>query len=196
MLISLLILSSLVYFYIHPDKNYILNLIKNSKHSKIFFIVFYSLSSAIFFPTTLLTATEGFYFGFIQGTLFSAIGATLGSTIAFFYSKIFSHKFFEYFIKNKIKKFLNKSYKYEFFFILMIRLCLIPFMPVSYLLGMMKINPLKYIIATFIGILPGTLFLCYTTASISNKTFDFKSITILLLLFIISIIIGYKMQKK
>ena len=124
------------------------------------FIVVYTILTVIGIPGTILTVSGGVVFGLWWGTLWSVIGATLGALGAFLTAR--------YLLRNYIKKkFSNNRFfvkchqavaNYPFTYVLIIRFAPIsPFNVVNFLFGITPINWLPYTIATFLGIIPGTL---------------------------------------
>lgn len=124
------------------------------------FIVVYTILTVIGIPGTILTVSGGVVFGLWWGTLWSVIGATLGALGAFLTARYLLRNY----IKRKFRhnKFLVKCQQavtnYPFTYVLIIRFAPIsPFNVVNFLFGITPINWFPYTIATFLGIIPGTL---------------------------------------
>ena len=124
------------------------------------FIAVYTILTVIGIPGTILTVSGGVVFGLWWGTLWSVIGATLGALGAFLTAR--------YLLKNYIKrkfgrnKILAKCQQavanHPFAYVFAVRFAPIsPFNVVNFLFGITPIHWLPYTIATFLGIIPGTL---------------------------------------
>ena len=135
------------------------------------FIGLYILLTVIGIPGTILTVVGGLVFGLWWGTLWSAIGATLGALGAFWTARYLLRDY----IKNKFSqhkglKILNQAViDKPIAFVLAIRFAPIsPFNVVNFLFGLTPLHWVTYTMATFIGIIPGTL--AYTWLGTSGKS--------------------------
>ena len=135
------------------------------------FIGIYILLTVIGIPGTILTIVGGLVFGLWWGALWSAIGATLGALGAFWTSRYLLRDY----IKNKfahhkgLKIFNQAVIDKPIAFVLAIRFAPIsPFNIVNFLFGLTSLHWVTYTMATFIGIIPGTL--AYTWLGTSGKS--------------------------
>lgn len=123
------------------------------------YIVIYSLATVVAVPGTILTLSGGVLFGPFLGTLWTAIGATLGATGAFLVARFIAGDWAQQqFEKGESLRQLSQGIEEEgFWFALSIRLApVFPFIAVNYLLGLTPISLYTYVLATSVGILPGT----------------------------------------
>jgi len=125
--------------------------------------VVYTLGYAIaglVVPASVLTIGAGALFGFIGGTIVVAIGATLAATIAFFLARTV--------LRKRVEKWVARNPKFAAVdraiaregpkIVVLVRLAAVfPFLFMNYAFGLTGIRPLQYIVATFIGILPGVI---------------------------------------
>ena len=124
------------------------------------FIITYTILTVIGIPGTLLTIAGGVVFGICWGTLWSVIGATLGALGAFLTARYLLRDYIKYKFRNNktLDKFNQSIIKQPITFVLAIRFAPIsPFNVVNFLFGLTPINWISYTIATFFGIIPGTL---------------------------------------
>ena len=135
------------------------------------FIGSYIVLTILGIPGTILTIVGGLVFGVWWGTLWSAIGATLGALGAFWTARYLLRDY----IKNKfsyhkgLKIFNQAVLDKPIAFVLAIRFAPIsPFNVVNFLFGLTPLHWTKYTIATFFGIIPGTL--AYTWLGTSGKS--------------------------
>ncbi len=122
------------------------------------YLVTYILAVAFSFPAaSLLTIFGGFLFGwFVAGTL-TAIGATTGATIIY----LAARSAFGDFLKKKAGSGVNKLAdgfrENAFSFLLVLRLApIFPFFVINIAPALFNVPVRTYVVATFIGILPGT----------------------------------------
>lgn len=108
-------------------------------------------------PNSLITLAIGATYGPVWGSLLAILGAFLASTLAFFLSKKFGSSFVEKYIP-------HTHMIHDFFrdnaFITVFILRLIPsisFDMVSYGAGLTSMSFRTFAVATFLGILPGTI---------------------------------------
>ena len=124
------------------------------------FIIAYTILTTIGIPGTLLTVAGGVVFGIWWGTLWSVIGATLGALGAFLTARYLLRDYIKNQFKNNqtLAKFDRKIIAQPIAFVLAVRFAPIsPFNVVNFLFGLTPINWLSYTVATFFGIIPGTL---------------------------------------
>ncbi|MBD2182956.1 TVP38/TMEM64 family protein [Planktothrix sp. FACHB-1355] len=123
------------------------------------YIVIYFLATLFAIPGTILTLSAGALFGAIWGALWTVIGATLGATGAFLVARFIGGEWVkQQFEKgDRLRELSQGIEENEFWFALSIRLApIFPFNAVNYLLGLTPISLPVYILATAIGIVPGT----------------------------------------
>ena len=178
----LILIISSIYFrlwqYIQPEiiKNYI-------ESFGVWIPVIYCLIYliAVFIPHagTAMTIVGGLLFTPFFGTALVITISSLGSVFPFLIAKKFGRKYIKAKIeKTKYKKYLNRTDENSFMFILYMRLIpLIPYELQNYIAGLVDISTSKFILATFIGLLPGTFALIY----LGNTLTDIQPIKLLTL---------------
>ena len=123
------------------------------------YIGIYFIATVFGIPGTILTLSSGALFGPFLGTLWTVIGATLGATGAFLVARFvagdWARRQFE---KGDRLRQLSQGIEQDgFWFALSIRLApVFPFNAVNYLFGLTPIKLPTYILATAIGIIPGS----------------------------------------
>jgi len=142
--------------------------LENSSRAVTSFIFIYALLTVVGIPGTLLTVAGGGVFGIWWGALWSVLGATLGALGAFLVARYLLRDFItQKFGKNKlIHKFNQTIVTSPLNCVLAIRFAPVsPFNIVNFVLGLTPLNWLTYTIATFVGIMPGTLAYTWLGAS-------------------------------
>jgi uncharacterized membrane protein YdjX (TVP38/TMEM64 family) len=125
--------------------------------------VVYTLGYAIaglVVPASVLTIGAGALFGFVGGSIVVTIGATLAATIAFFLARTVLRKRVEGWVARNPKfAAVDRAIAREGpKIVVLVRLAAVfPFLFMNYAFGLTGIRPLQYIVATFIGILPGVI---------------------------------------
>ncbi|MEK6901976.1 MAG: TVP38/TMEM64 family protein, partial [archaeon] len=122
-------------------------------------LVLVMILSTIFspIPNTLITLTMGATYGPVYGTILAMIGSILASALAFFLARRFGEKIVEKYFPTThfIHRFLNNN---AFLSVFLLRVIpSISFDLVSYGVGLTKIPFRTFIVATFLGIIPGTV---------------------------------------
>lgn len=142
---------------------------KYDGYVEIIFIIIYTLITIVGIPGTVLTIAGGSLFGLWQGTIVSIISATLGALCAFWTARYLLQDYVEEkFGKNKrLASFQQAVANKPFAFVLAVRFVPIsPYNLVNYLFALTPINWLSYTVATFIGVIPGSL--AYTWIGVSG----------------------------
>jgi len=168
--------------------------------------VVYTLGYAIFglfVPASVLTIGAGALFGVVGGTIVVAIGATLTATLAFFLARTVLRKRIERWAERNPKfRAVDKAISREgpkiVVFVQMA--AVFPFLFVNYAFGLTGIRPVPYIIATFIGILPGVIAFVYLGAAgaavaTQNKAKTIITIVGVVIAFAASIFVGRIAQR-
>lgn len=123
------------------------------------YIGIYFIATVFGIPGTILTLSAGALFGPFWGTLWTVIGATLGATGAFLVARFiagdWARRQFE--SGDRLRKLSQGIEQDGFWFALSLRLApVFPFNAVNYLLGLTPLPLSTYVLATAIGIIPGS----------------------------------------
>ncbi len=122
------------------------------------FIAVYFTQTALSLPGgTIMTLAGGFLFGSVLGTVLVNIGATLGATCAFLAARYVLRDWVEKKFGARVESIQAGFAENAFNYLLTLRLIpLFPFFLVNLVSGLTRINLIPYIVATSIGIIPGT----------------------------------------
>ncbi|MEM9939107.1 MAG: TVP38/TMEM64 family protein [Pseudomonadota bacterium] len=122
------------------------------------YIAIYATATTFIIPGGILTIAGGFLFGLAIGTPATVIGATIGASILFFASKTSVGEALRQiagpFLGKMEKGFNQNAFSYMFALRLM---PIFPFAVVNIAPALLGAKYREYAIATFIGIIPGTL---------------------------------------
>lgn len=129
--------------------------------SLLLYIVIYAILTVFAVPgMSLVTILSGFLFGLFFGTVATVIGASLGVLGLYMivskteFTKAITQDYVNAYLP-KIKKGIEKD---GFFYMLLLRLLpIFPFFAVNILAPLSGIRCFDYMMATFFGIIPGTL---------------------------------------
>lgn len=167
------------------------------------YILCFTILPIAFFPVPILALAAGLLFGFLPGTIYTLIGAVLNSAIMFLMAKVLAKDAVTNLLQRKLPEnwssfLFNLDEKKGFGIIFILRL--IPAMPynlINYGAGLTSIKFSSYMLATLLGILPGTLVFLNIgnqALNIHNPAF-MVSIILLILLTIFSLILGKRIGK-
>lgn len=123
------------------------------------FIALYWVGTILCVPGVILTLSAGALFGPFLGTVWTVIGATLGATSAFVIARFIAGDWAraQFEKGDSLGQLMQGIEQDSFWFALSIRLApIFPFVAVNYLLGLTPIGLPSYILATAVGIIPGT----------------------------------------
>lgn len=129
-----------------------------------------SVSAPLGFPGTPLTLLSGSLFGNIYGTLVALIGNTIGASLAFLLARYVLR---DYMVKKFWSKYPNME-KYDqklkdkgLATVVALRLIpLFPFNALNFMLGITAIPFKKYVLGSFVGMIPGTFLFVYFGGSL------------------------------
>lgn len=159
---------------------------------------------AFFFPVAVLALAGGLLFGLWKGAVYTFVGALLNCTLMFLLSRYAGRAGIEELIRRKLspgwQRRLEKLESREGF-LLLILLRLIPAVPynlINYAFGLTGMSWGSYILASAVGIIPGT----FAFINIGDKVLDVTSpdfwiaIGLLLLLLAVTAILGKILYKE
>lgn len=125
----------------------------------VLFIVCYIFSVAISFPGAVyLTLVGGFLFGIFWGAVFVILSATIGATLLFFAVRTSLGEWLAQRASGWVGRMRDGFQHNAFSYLLTLRLIpIFPFWVVNIVPALLNVNAKTFIMATFIGIIPGSL---------------------------------------
>ncbi len=135
------------------------------------YILVYTLRPLILFPGTLLTVLSGALFGPIVGIAATTVGANMSASVAYGAGRFLGGDLIgdESSFLGKWKKRLKDR---SFESVMIMRLIYLPFDGVNYGCGILKVKWVQYMLATFLGTLPGIATFVFFGASVDFANFD------------------------
>lgn len=133
----------------------------------VIFILVYIVASVLFLPASVLTIGAGALFGIVRGSLYVIVGATLGATAAFLVGRYLARDWVSHRLERNEKfKAIDEAVGREGIkIVLLTRLSpVLPFNVLNYAFGVSKVDLRSYVVASAIGMLPGTLMYVYIGA--------------------------------
>lgn len=130
----------------------------------VFVIGLYIVACLLFVPGALITLGTGFLFGVVWGTVTVSIGSTLGATAAFLVGRTLARGWIEQKVADNPKfQAIDRAVGSQGFkIVLLTRLSpLFPFNLLNFAFGLTGVSLLRYVLASWIGMLPGTIMYVY-----------------------------------
>jgi uncharacterized membrane protein YdjX (TVP38/TMEM64 family) len=128
------------------------------------FLVLYVLACVFFVPGSVLTLGAGALFGVVKGAILVSVSATLGATAAFLVGRYLARNWVARKIeKNPQFRAIDKAVAEEGWkIVLLTRLSpVFPFNLLNYAFGLTRIRLREYVLASWIGTMPGTILYVY-----------------------------------
>jgi uncharacterized membrane protein YdjX (TVP38/TMEM64 family) len=135
------------------------------------FIALYVLACILFLPASLLTIGAGFIFGPVVGIPAVSIGSTLGAGAAFLLSRSLVRDWVSRAVAQRPEfQTLDKAVAKEGFkVVLLTRLSpVLPFNLLNFALGLTTVSFRGYLVASWIGMLPGAVLYIYIGSTIKS----------------------------
>jgi uncharacterized membrane protein YdjX (TVP38/TMEM64 family) len=137
----------------------------------VFLAAAYVIACVLFVPGWILTLGAGFLFGLVRGTIAVSLGSVLGATLAFLIGRGL--------LRDWIEKRMGTYPRFQtvdraigregFKIVLLLRLSpLFPFNLMNYALGLTKVSTRKYVLASWIGMLPVTIVYVYIGSALKS----------------------------
>jgi len=130
----------------------------------VIFIVIYILACVLLLPGSILTLGAGIVFGVVKGSIVVSVGSTLGATCAFLVGRYFARGWVSEKIgRNEKFNAIDEAVAREGWkIVLLTRLSpVFPFNLLNYGFGLTKIGLKHYILASWTGMIPGTIMYVY-----------------------------------
>ena len=130
----------------------------------VFFIVLYILATVLFLPGLIPTMAAGRLFGVLQGTLLVSISSISGATLAFLIGRYLAREWVAGMIQGNQKfETIDVAVAQEGWKIVgLTRLSpVFPFNLLNYAFGLTQVSLKNYFLASWIGMLPGTVMYVY-----------------------------------
>src|SRR6266404_3646375 len=125
--------------------------------ARLIYIAVYIVGTVALLPGTVLSFAGAVLFGAYEGTLYTWIGATIGATLAYLLARVLGRDFVERLFGGRFTAFDQRIRENGFTGLLIVRLLpLFPFNAVNFGCGLTGIRLRDYVLATAIGIVPGT----------------------------------------
>ena len=137
------------------------------------FAALYIISSPIPFLAPLLSAVAGILFGTIPGTLYTIAIAALSALVPFTLARRLGREWVESKIKGRR---LDEMYQQSggrqgFWFVLLLRAVpMLPWEAQNYAAGLTKVSIPTFVLATMLGIIPGSFSLVFLGASVADPS--------------------------
>lgn len=128
------------------------------------YIGIYAIGAVLFLPGAIFTIAAGLIYGIVGGTAVALTGATIGAGLAFLVGRYLLRKRIEQYAEtNKNFDAIDKAVgKQGWKIVGLLRLSpLIPFNVSNYLYGVTSVRFWPYVLASGIGMFPGTLLFAY-----------------------------------
>lgn len=121
------------------------------------FALVYAALSLLPLPATVFTLAAGAVFGLARGLPIVVLGATIGAVVAFFLGRLLGRDAVQHFTGGRLQTLDRYLTRRGFLAVLAARLVpIVPFTALNYLSGLTPVRASSYLLATVIGILPGT----------------------------------------
>ncbi|MGL4498281.1 MAG: TVP38/TMEM64 family protein [Planktothrix sp.] len=135
------------------------------------FIIIYNLATILFVPGSLLTLGAGVIFGVVWGSIYVSIGSVIGATFAFLIGRYFARDWVTKKLENYEQfKAIDQAVSQEGWKIVgLTRLSpIFPFNLLNYAFGLTNVSLKDYFLASWIGMLPGTILYVYVGSLIGS----------------------------
>ncbi|MCI0681117.1 MAG: TVP38/TMEM64 family protein [Gemmataceae bacterium] len=141
--------------------------------ARLLYVLTYVAGTVLLVPGVLMSFVGAVLFGVWEGTLYTWIGATIGATLAFLLAKALGRDFVDQLLGGRLQALDQRLRDHGFVSLLIIRLVpLFPFNGINFGCGFTSIRWRDYVLATAIGIVPGTFVYQYLFATVGRRVID------------------------
>jgi uncharacterized membrane protein YdjX (TVP38/TMEM64 family) len=158
-----------------PVKSYLYEFLEWVRHmgpwGPLLVAAVYILGTVLLVPGSLLGIGAGFVLGVVQGTITVSIASTLGASAAFLLGRTLAREWVqERIARNPKFRAIDEAVRRQGFkIVFLLRLSpLFPFEILNYGLGLTDISFRDYVLASWIGMLPGTVMYVYLGSTLES----------------------------
>jgi uncharacterized membrane protein YdjX (TVP38/TMEM64 family) len=138
--------------------------------ARLIYVGVYIVGTVACLPGTVLGFAGAVLFGAYEGTLYTWIGATIGAILAYLVARVLGRDFVERLFGGRFAAFDQRIREHGFTGLLLIRLLpIFPFNAVNFGCGLVGVRLRDYVLATAIGIVPGTFVYQFLFAKFGRK---------------------------
>ena len=144
---------------------------ENPNVSWLVFLGVYILATVLLLPGSLLTIGGGWLFGFVEGLVVVSLSSTLAASCSFLIGRYLARAWVEGKISEDARyRSLDRAIgERGFFVVLLTRLSpLFPYNLLNYAWGVSSVRLSRYVLASWMGMIPGTLLYVYLGAAASD----------------------------
>ena len=144
---------------------------ENPNVSWLVFLGLYILATVLLLPGSVLTIGGGWLFGFMEGLVVVSLSSTLAASCSFLIGRYLARAWVEGKISEDGRyRSLDRAIgERGFFVVLLTRLSpLFPYNLLNYAWGISSVRISRYVLASWIGMIPGTLLYVYLGAAASD----------------------------
>lgn len=137
------------------------------------YAAFYVVATCCFAPSSLLGVGAGFLFGGVWGTIIAIVCRPLGGLVAFWIGRHLARRQVKHWIEGwpRFQAIDRLTHEDPFQIVLLLRLVpVLTFNITNYVFGVTAVRWQDYLKATFLGVLPGTVFYVYIGVITSDIT--------------------------
>lgn len=172
---TLLVAAIVAALWLLPVKDYLAGLLQSIETvgpwGPVLLAGAYIVACVLFVPGSILTLGAGFLFGVVYGTVAVSVGSVLGATAAFLVGRTL--------LRSSIEKRIAAYPRFQaidravgqqgFKIVLLTRLSpLFPFNLLNYAFGLTNVRLWQYVLASWIGMLPGTVMFVYLGSALKS----------------------------
>ena len=135
------------------------------------FMLIYTLACILFIPGFILTLGAGVLFGVVWGSLYVSVAATLGATAAFLIGRTLARGWVSRRMEGNARFVaIDEGVAQEGWkIVLLTRLSpVFPFNLLNYVYGLTRVSLKHYFLASWLGMLPGTIMYVYLGSLVGN----------------------------
>lgn len=158
------------------------------------FILIYAVGPLIFLPTSVLSLGAGLAFGVWPGVLYIIVGATSAAVTGYVMARLFGRSVLNVDRYPWSEKLFTQMEQRGFLYVFVLRLIpLVSFDLLSYAAGISKVRFRSFLLATVLGMIPGTL--AYSILGASLASGSVTTVFIAALVFVSLIGVTYYFRK-
>jgi pyruvate/2-oxoglutarate dehydrogenase complex dihydrolipoamide dehydrogenase (E3) component/uncharacterized membrane protein YdjX (TVP38/TMEM64 family) len=175
LLVLVIVIAALLLLF--PVRDYLTQILQWTENlgptGPIVVVGIYIVATVLFMPGSVITLGAAFIFGLLHSVIIVSIGSTLGACLAFLVGRTIGREWVAEKVRGSAKfSAIDDAVGQEGFkIVFLLRLSpIFPFNLLNYALGLTNVSFWKYALASWLGMIPGTVMYCYIGSAARSLT--------------------------
>lgn len=148
----------------------LLGALRRAWWSPLALIGLYAVVSPLGMPVSPILVGGGAVFGFLIGSLYNMVGLLVGALLSYYLAKLLGRDFIVHIAGQRLRRVEQIFQRHGFWPLVQTRFLPIPFVVTNFGAALAGITPMRFLVATTVGLVPATLLHTYFVSKLFTTT--------------------------